>query len=151
MGRLTGGVAHEFNNLLTGISGSLEILQTRLARGQFTDADRFISRAQGASGRAAALTHRLLAFSRRQTLNPKLTNANRLMRRHGGSGRAHGGAHCIEVKTVLAEDLWMTLCDASQLENCVLNLCINARDAMPDGGKLTIKTANTSLRRPKRA
>ena len=144
IGQLTGGVAHDFNNLLTGISGSLEILQTRLARGQFTDADRFISAAQGASKRAAALTHRLLAFSRRQTLDPKLTNANRLIEGMEDLVRRTVGPS-IEVKTVLAEDLWMTLCDASQLENSVLNLCINARDAMPDGGKLTIKTANTSL------
>ena len=150
IGQLTGGVAHDFNNLLTGISGSLEILQTRLARGQFTDADRFISAAQGASKRAAALTHRLLAFSRRQTLDPKLTNANRLVEGMEDLVRRTVGPS-IEVKTVLAEDLWITLCDASQLENSVLNLCINARDAMPDGGKLTIKTANTSLDWTRRA
>ena len=144
IGQLTGGVAHDFNNLLTGISGSLEILQTRLARGQFTDVDRFISAAQGASKRAAALTHRLLAFSRRQTLDPKPTNANRLIEGMEDLVRRTVGPS-IEVETVLAEDLWITLCDASQLENSVLNLCINARDAMPDGGKLTIETANTSL------
>ena len=144
IGQLTGGVAHDFNNLLTGISGSLEILQTRLARGQFTDVDRFISAAQGASKRAAALTHRLLAFSRRQTLDPKPTNANRLIAGMEDLVRRTVGPS-IEVETVLAEDLWITLCDASQLENSVLNLCINARDAMPDGGKLTIETANTSL------
>jgi PAS domain S-box-containing protein len=146
IGQLTGGVAHDFNNLLTGISGSLEILQTRLARGQFTDVDRFISAAQGASKRAAALTHRLLAFSRRQTLDPKPTNANRLIAGMEDLVRRTVGPS-IEVETVLAEDLWITLCDASQLENSVLNLCINARDAMPDGGKLTIETANTSLDR----
>jgi signal transduction histidine kinase len=144
IGQLTGGVAHDFNNLLTGISGSLEILQTRLARGQFTDVDRFISAAQGASKRAAALTHRLLAFSRRQTLDPKPTNANRLIEGMEDLVRRTVGPS-IEVETVLAEELWITLCDASQLENSVLNLCINARDAMPDGGKLTIETANTSL------
>jgi PAS domain S-box-containing protein len=144
IGQLTGGVAHDFNNLLTGISGSLEILQTRLARGQFTDVDRFISAAQGASKRAAALTHRLLAFSRRQTLDPKPTNANRLIEGMEDLVRRTVGPS-IEVETVLAEDLWITLCDVSQLENSILNLCINARDAMPDGGKLTIQTANTSL------
>ena len=144
IGQLTGGVAHDFNNLLTGISGSLEILQTRLARGQFTDVDRFISAAQGASKRAAALTHRLLAFSRRQTLDPKPTNANRLIEGMEDLVRRTVGPS-IEVETVLAEDLWITLCDASQLENSVLNLCINARDAMPDGGKLTIETANACL------
>jgi PAS domain S-box-containing protein len=144
IGQLTGGVAHDFNNLLTGISGSLEILQTRLARGQLTDVDRFITAAQGASKRAAALTHRLLAFSRRQTLDPKPINANRLVAGMEDLVRRTVGPS-IEVETVLAEDLWITLCDASQLENAVLNLCINARDAMPDGGKLTIKTANTSV------
>ena len=144
IGQLTGGVAHDFNNLLTGISGSLEILQTRLARGQLTDVDRFITAAQGASKRAAALTHRLLAFSRRQTLDPKPTNANRLIEGMEDLVRRTVGPS-IEVETVLAEDLWITLCDASQLENAVLNLCINARDAMPDGGRLTIETANTSL------
>jgi signal transduction histidine kinase/CheY-like chemotaxis protein len=144
IGQLTGGVAHDFNNLLTGISGSLEILQTRLARGQFTDVDRFISAAQGASKRAAALTHRLLAFSRRQTLDPKPTNANRLIEGMEDLVRRTVGPSIV-VETALAEDLWITLCDASQLESSVLNLCINARDAMPDGGKLTIETANTSL------
>jgi PAS domain S-box-containing protein len=144
IGQLTGGVAHDFNNLLTGISGSLEILQTRLARGQLTDVDRFITAAQGASKRAAALTHRLLAFSRRQTLDPKPINANRLVAgMEDLVGRTVGPS--IEIETVLAEDLWITLCDASQLENAVLNLCINARDAMPDGGKLIIETANTSV------
>ena len=144
LGQLTGGVAHDFNNLLTGISGSLEILQTRLAHGQLTDVDRFITAAQGASKRAAALTHRLLAFSRRQTLDPKPTNANRLIEGMEDLVRRTVGPS-IEVETVLAEDLWITLCDASQLENAVLNLCINARDAMPDGGRLTIETVNTSL------
>jgi PAS domain S-box-containing protein len=144
LGQLTGGVAHDFNNLLTGISGSLEILQTRLAHGQLTDVDRFITAAQGASKRAAALTHRLLAFSRRQTLDPKPTNANRLIEGMEDLVRRTVGPS-IEVETVLAEDLWITLCDASQLENAVLNLCINARDAMPDGGRLTIETVITSL------
>jgi PAS domain S-box-containing protein len=144
LGQLTGGVAHDFNNLLTGISGGLEMLQTRLARGQFTDLDRFINAAQAASTRAAALTHRLLAFSRRQNLDPKPTNVNRLVAGIEELVRRTVGP-AIMVETVLAEDLWTTLCDASQLENAVLNLCINARDAMPDGGKLTIETANTSL------
>ena len=144
LGQLTGGVAHDFNNLLTGISGSLEMLQTRLARGQFTDLDRFISAAQTASTRAAALTHRLLAFSRRQNLDPKPTNANRLVAGMEDLVRRTVGP-AILVETVLAEDLWATLCDSGQLENAVLNLCINARDAMPDGGQLTIETANASL------
>ena len=144
LGQLTGGVAHDFNNLLTGISGSLELIQSRLARGQYTDVDRFITAAQGAATRAAALTHRLLAFARRQQLDPKPTNANCLVvGMEEMVIRTVGPA--ITLETVLAQDLWTTLCDASQLENAVLNLCINARDAMPDGGKLTIETANASL------
>jgi signal transduction histidine kinase/ActR/RegA family two-component response regulator len=144
LGQLTGGVAHDFNNLLTGISGSLELMQSRLARGQYTDVDRFITAAQGAATRAAALTHRLLAFARRQQLDPKPTNANCLVvGMEEMVIRTVGPA--ITLETVLAQDLWTTLCDASQLENAVLNLCINARDAMPDGGKLTIETANASL------
>jgi CheY-like chemotaxis protein len=100
--------------------------------------------AQGAANRAAALTHRLLAFSRRQTLDPKPTDANRLVAEMEDLvGRTVGPS--IVVETVLADDLWTTLCDANQLENAVLNLCINARDAMPDGGSLTIGTANTLL------
>ncbi|MCZ3030444.1 hybrid sensor histidine kinase/response regulator, partial [Acinetobacter baumannii] len=79
VGQLTGGIAHDFNNLLAGISGSLELIQTRLAQGRLKDVDRYINAAQGASKRAAALTHRLLAFSRRQTLDPKPTDVNRLV------------------------------------------------------------------------
>ena len=92
VGQLTGGLAHDFNNLLTGVSGNLEILQVRLAQGRINDLERYITAAQGASTRAAALTHRLLAFSRRQTLDPKPVDANRLGRRHGGSYPADRGA-----------------------------------------------------------
>jgi PAS domain S-box-containing protein len=144
VGQLTGGIAHDFNNLLTGISGSLELLQSRLAQGRYGDVDRYINAAQGASKRAAALTHRLLAFSRRQTLDPKPTNVNRLV-----SGieelirRSVGPAITLEVVT--ASGLWSTLADPNQLENALLNLCINARDAMPDGGRLTIETGNRWL------
>ena len=134
----------DFNNLLTGVGGSLEMLQTRLARRQFIDLDRFINAAQAASTQAAALTHRLLAFSRRQNLDPKPTNANRLRRRHGGSRPAQLWP-AISVETALAEDLSTTFCDPGQLENAILNLGINARDAMPDGGRLTIATANAAL------
>jgi CheY-like chemotaxis protein len=144
LGQLTGGVAHDFNNLLTAISGSLEVIETRLARGQFTDLDRFISAAQAAATRAAALTHRLLAFARRQNLDPKPTNANRLVAGMEDLLRRTGGP-AILFEATLAEDLWTTLCDANQLENAILNLCINARDAMPDGGLLKIETANVLL------
>jgi len=141
VGQLTGGLAHDFNNLLTGISGSLDLLQTRIAQGRTADLDRYFLAAQGAVKRASALTHRLLAFARRQTLDPKAVNANRLLsdleelvRRTVGPG--------IQVEVVGTSSLWPIYVDPNQLENAVLNLCINARDAMPDGGKLTIETAN---------
>jgi signal transduction histidine kinase/CheY-like chemotaxis protein len=144
VGQLTGGLAHDFNNLLTGISGSLQLLQTRLSQGRVTDLERYINAADGAARRAASLTHRLLAFSRRQTLDPKPTNINRLIaeleeliRRTVGPG--------IHVEVVGAAGLWTALVDRNQLENAILNLCINARDAMPDGGRLTIETANKWL------
>jgi len=141
VGQLTGGLAHDFNNLLSGISGSIEMMQIRLAQGRLGELERYVVAAQGAVKRAAALTHRLLAFSRRQTLDPKPTNANLLV-----SGldelirRTMGPA--IEVEIVGAGGLWPILVDPNQLENAILNLCINARDAMPDGGKLTVETAN---------
>jgi PAS domain S-box-containing protein len=144
VGQLTGGLAHDFNNLLTGISGSLELLQTRMSQGRLTDLDRYINAAQGASKRAAALTHRLLAFSRRQTLDPKPTDVNALI--HGMEDlirRTVGPATHIEV--VGAAGLWPALVDPPQLENALLNLCINARDAMPEGGRITIETANKWL------
>ena len=92
IGHLTGGLAHDFNNMLTGISGSLELMKTRLAQGRFNDFERYIAAAQGAASRAAALTHRLLAFARRQTLDPKAINANKLIGIHGRDGSAHGRA-----------------------------------------------------------
>ncbi len=144
VGQLTGGIAHDFNNLLTGIIGSLELLGIRIAQGRLADVERYSLAAQGAAKRAASLTHRLLAFSRRQTLDPKPTDMNRLIagmedliRRTIGPG--------IELETVAAGGLWSTLVDPNQLENALLNLCINARDAMPDGGRLTIESANRWL------
>ena len=144
IGQLTGGLAHDFNNLLTGITGSLELLRTRLAQGRIGDLERYIAAAQGAASRAAALTHRLLAFARRQTLDPKPIDANKLIAGMEELVRRTVGP-AIEVETVLAIGLWPTLCDPNQLENALLNLCINARDAMPDGGRLTIETANIWL------
>ena len=144
VGQLTGGLAHDFNNLLAGISGSLEMMETRIGQGRLADVERYMAAAKGASRRAAALTHRLLAFSRRQTLDPKPTNVNRLVRgmqeliqRTVGPG--------VRIEVGAAPELWTVLVDASQLENALLNLCINARDAMPDGGRITIETANWSL------
>jgi signal transduction histidine kinase/CheY-like chemotaxis protein len=144
VGQLTGGLAHDFNNLLTGISGSLELLKARIAQGRIGDLDRYLTAAQGATSRTAALTHRLLAFARRQTRDPKPISSNKLI---AGMQeliqRTVGPA--IKVETALAIGLWPTCCDPSQLDNAILNLCINARDAMPNGGRLTIETTNTWL------
>jgi PAS domain S-box-containing protein len=144
VGQLTGGLAHDFNNLLTGISGSLELMQARIAQGRTGEIDRYVLAAQGAVKRAAALTHRLLAFSRRQTLDPKPTNVNRLLTDLEDLIRRTVGP-AVKVEVVGSSSLWPTLVDPNQLENAVLNLCINARDAMPDGGRLTIETANKWL------
>lgn len=144
VGQLTGGIAHDFNNLLAGISGSLELIERRIAQGRTEGVERFISGAQTSAQRAAALTQRLLAFSRRQTLDPKPTDVNRLV--FGMEDlitRTVGPA--IKIEVVGAAGLWPTKVDNAQLESALLNLAINARDAMPDGGKLTIETANKWL------
>ncbi|CAN7677480.1 PAS domain S-box protein [Rhizobium sp. LjRoot98] len=144
VGQLTGGIAHDFNNLLAGISGSLEVIERRLSQGRSDGIDRFIRGAQTSAQRAAALTQRLLAFSRRQTLDPKPTDVNRLV--FGMEDlitRTVGPA--IKVEVVGAAGLWTTKVDTAQLESALLNLAINARDAMPGGGKLTIETANKWL------
>jgi PAS domain S-box-containing protein len=144
VGQLTGGLAHDFNNLLAGISGALELMALRISQGRVSDLDRYMAAAQGAAKRASSLTHRLLAFSRRQTLDPRPTDVDvlvngmtDLIRRTVGPG--------IRIETVEMADLWPALVDASQLENALLNLCINARDAMPEGGRIVIETANRSL------
>ena len=141
VGQLTGGIAHDFNNLLTGITGSLEMIQLRFAQGRGADVDRYVDAAQGATRRAAALTHRLLAFSRRQTLDPRPTDVNTLVAGMEELIQRTVGPSVI-VETVLVADLSSTLVDPSQLENALLNLCINARDAMPNGGKIAIQTEN---------
>jgi PAS domain S-box-containing protein len=144
VGQLTGGLAHDFNNLLQGITGALDRAQSRISQGRASEADRFLNAALDSANRAAALTHRLLAFSRRQTLDPRPTDVNRLIasmedliRRTVGPG--------ISVEVIGAGGLWPTRVDAPQLESALLNLCINARDAMPNGGKLVIETANKWL------
>lgn len=144
VGQLTGGLAHDFNNLLAGISGWLQVLSMRLSQGRLTDFEKYVMSAQEAVRRAASLTHRLLAFSRRQTLDPRPTNVNALVngmtdliQRTVGPG--------IKVDAVGAPDLWPALVDHGQLENALLNLCINARDAMPDGGRITVETANQHI------
>jgi signal transduction histidine kinase/CheY-like chemotaxis protein len=144
VGQLTGGVAHDFNNLLAAISGSLQLIESRMAQGRIEAVDRYIVAAQNAVKRAAALTHRLLAFSRRQTLDPKPTNVNRLIADMEDLIRRTVGP-AVQMEVIGAGGLWPTLIDPNQLENALLNLCINARDAMPDGGRLTIETANKWL------
>jgi PAS domain S-box-containing protein len=140
VGQLTGGLAHDFNNLLAGIAGSLELIKGRLGQGRLQDIDRFVGAAQDAARRASALTHRLLAFSRRQALDPMPVNVNRLVRGMEDLIRRSVGP-AVTVAIVEGEDPLTTLIDAHQLENALLNLCINGRDAMPDGGRLTIATA----------
>ncbi|MBJ6123475.1 PAS domain S-box protein [Sphingomonas sp. BT553] len=144
VGQLTGGLAHDFNNLLTGISGSLEMMAIRIGQGRMGDVEKYNTAAQAASKRAAALTHRLLAFSRRQTLDPKPTQPNRLIEGMMDLIERTVGPE-IETRFVASDALWATLVDPHQLENAVLNLCINARDAMPDGGRVTIETSNVDI------
>lgn len=143
VGQLTGGIAHDFNNLLTGISGSLEMLQARLAQGRMQGIERYMETAQVAARRAAALTHRLLAFARRQTLDPRPTDLNTLVAGMEELIRRTMGP-AVEIEIHLQQPLWAARVDAHQLENALLNLCINARDAMPEGGKLWIETCHAS-------
>jgi signal transduction histidine kinase len=144
VGQLTGGIAHDFNNLLTGIMGALELMQARLRQGRHPEIDRYVAAARSAANRAASLTHRLLAFSRRQTLDPKPTNVNRLVTGMEELIRRTVGPQ-IMLEVVTTPGLWTALIDASQLESALLNLCINARDAMPEGGRITIETSNKWL------
>lgn len=141
VGQLTGGIAHDFNNILAGIGGSLEMAQARIAQGRIADVERFLTGAKSAVRRAASLTERLLAFSRRQTLDPRPVNVNTLV-----NGMldliARSVGPTIAIEAVGAAGLWTVFADAGQLENALLNLCINSRDAMPDGGRLTIETSN---------
>jgi PAS domain S-box-containing protein len=144
IGQLTGGVAHDFNNLLTVISGNLEALQRRLTEGDERNLQRLVNSATLASSRAAILTHQLLAFSRRQPLQPKAVSINTLITSMSELIRRIL-PESIAMETVLAGGVWPTFVDANQLENSLLNLAVNARDAMPDGGKLTIEAANVFL------
>ena len=144
IGQLTGGVAHDFNNLLTVIFGNLETLQRRLPEKDDDDLRRLVEGAIRGATRAAQLTHRLLAFSRRQPLEPKPVNLNRLVAAASELLQRTLGER-VAVETVLGAGLWWVQVDPSQLESALLNLAVNARDAMPEGGKLTIETANTYL------
>ncbi|WP_321862895.1 response regulator [Pseudomonas paraveronii] len=144
VGQLTGGIAHDFNNMLTGIIGSLDLMQRYIAAGRSDDIGRFADAAVASAHRAAALTHRLLAFSRRQSLDRRPLDPNQLVASLEDLFRRTKGAH-ITLKVQLGNDIWPVNTDASQLENALLNLVINARDAMPEGGELLIETANSYL------
>jgi signal transduction histidine kinase/CheY-like chemotaxis protein len=147
VGQLTGGIAHDFNNLLTSMSGSLEVLQRRLAEGRVALAGRYITEVLQAADRAANLTQRLLAFSRRQTLTPRPANLHDIaMGMETLISRAIGLGVTLRIEP--APDLWLALVDAPQMEQALLNLCINAADAMPQGGLLTITAGNHSFDPP---
>ncbi|CAN5288047.1 GAF domain-containing protein [soil metagenome] len=144
VGQLTGGIAHDFNNLLTGIIGSLDLLDRRVGVGRLDNIGRYTATALASARRAAALTQRLLAFARRQSLDPKpimlnpmVASIEELIRRTVGEG--------IHLSTVLSSGSWATRCDVNQLESALLNVCINARDAMPEGGRIVIETSNAEL------
>lgn len=147
VGQLTGGIAHDFNNLLQGITGSLDVLSNRIARGRTDDLNRWLDGARTSANRAAALTHRLLAFSRRQPLDPRPVKPNALVLSMEDMLRRTLGEN-VRLKLQLAGGLWQTRSDPNQLESAILNLAINARDAMPDGGALTIETCNADLDSP---
>ena len=140
VGQLTGGIAHDFNNMLAVIMGGLNLLQRKLARGE-TDVERFVEGAIDGAQRAATLTQRLLAFSRQQPLSPEPLIINKLVAGMSELLDRTLGEQ-IKVETVLAAGLWQVMADPAQLENAILNLAVNARDAMPDGGRLTIETMN---------
>ncbi len=144
VGQLAGGLAHDFNNLLAGISGSLELMHARIRQGRLSDVDRYMTSAQRAAEQAAVLTHRLLAFSQRQILDPRPVDVNRLLSdMHERIQHTLGPDISFEI--IRASKLYAVLVDSSQLENALLNVFANARDAMPGGGRITVKTSNTWL------
>ena len=144
VGQLTGGIAHDFNNMLTGIIGSLELLRRRLARGRTEDLDSLIDLGVTSANRAAGLTHRLLAFSRRQSLDSKAVQVNTLVLSMGELLQRSLN-ESIRLDMQLDDQLWIAEADPNQLESALLNLVLNARDAMPDGGTLVIRTFNQHL------
>jgi CheY-like chemotaxis protein len=143
IGHLTGGIAHDFNNMLAIVMSALRLLQRRLDRGD-TDVQKYVDGAMQGAERAASLTARLLAFSRQQTLAPEIIDSNKLIAAMDEMLR-RTIPESIQIETVLAGGLWQTHADPQGLENAIINLVVNARDAMPDGGKLTIETANGLL------
>nr|WP_246355563.1 ATP-binding protein [Pseudomonas reactans] len=144
VGQLTGGIAHDFNNMLTGIIGSLELLRRRVSRGKLDDLDSLIDLGVTSANRAAGLTHRLLAFSRRQSLDSKPVEINHLVTSMGELlQRSINESIALDMR--LTGQLWTAEADPNQLESALLNLVINARDAMPNGGSLTVETTNRHL------
>jgi CheY-like chemotaxis protein len=144
VGQLTGGIAHDFNNMLTGVIGCLDIMHRRIEAGRTNDLERFMTAATNSAQRAAALTHRLLAFSRRQSLESKPVDLNALTRSMEELLRRALGEQ-VSLSVVLEPNLPSALVDANQLENAILNLAINARDAMAYGGRLTIETSRAQF------
>ncbi len=144
VGQLTGGIAHDFNNLLTGIVGGLHMMQRRIAEGRVADLPRYAGIALESANRAAALTQRLLAFARRQPLDPRPVDANRLVASMQEMIDRTLGPQ-VALAFTPSSGLWPILCDPHQLENAILNMAINARDAMPDGGRLTVTAVNARL------
>ena len=144
IGQLTGGIAHDFNNLLQGIIGALDVIQKRIDQGRINEVDRFLRGAAESAERASALTHRLLAFARRQPVDPRPADMNALI---GGIEELlrRSIGEKVDMQVERTEELWLVRCDVNQMENALLNLAINARDAMPDGGTLTIRTENRTL------
>jgi signal transduction histidine kinase/CheY-like chemotaxis protein len=144
IGQLTGGIAHDFNNMLTGIIGGLNLVQRNIASGRLDRVDRYIDAAHTSAQRAASLTSRLLAFGRRQSLDLQVIDVNAMV-----TGMSELLARTLGEQTMLEthlrEDLWTASSDSNQLESALLNLCINARDAMPGGGKLTVETDHVHL------
>ena len=147
IGQLTGGIAHDFNNLLAGIIGAMELLRRRIRAGRYDDTQRFMDAAVASANRAAALTHRLLAFARRQPLDPRPLEPNHLVQSMEDLLRRSMGEQ-VQLCVDLSPEAWLVNTDANQLENAILNLAINARDAMPEGGRLTISTQNATVDTP---
>lgn len=147
IGQLTGGIAHDFNNMLQGITSSIDMARRRVEQGEPIGAARFLDLAGNSAARAATLVKRLLAFARKQELAPRLVNPSRLAQGMEELIRRTVGG-MTQVQFALCDGAWLLLCDPSQLESALLNLCVNARDAMPQGGRLTIATEEVELSAP---
>ena len=144
VGQLTGGIAHDFNNMLQAIGGALELMRRRIEQGRMEEAARYVDAARTTVDRAAALTNRLLAFASRQALQPKAVEPDKMVEGMAELIRGMVGPS-VEVVLRPGDGIWTVLCDPGQLENVLLNLVVNARDAMPDGGRLTVRTADVQL------